>query len=149
MSSRVTGSIKATPEQVWQVLSDGWLYSLWVVGASRIRDVDQTWPEEGSSIHHSVGCWPAVISDRTTVTTSVPAEELGLHAFARPVGEVGIRLRLEPTPAGTHVTMDEEVLEGPMKIVPGLLVDPMLTWRNRETVRRLALTVEGRLRTGD
>jgi len=28
-----TRRIKATPEQVWDVLADGWLYPLWVVGA--------------------------------------------------------------------------------------------------------------------
>jgi len=33
-------------EQVWDVLGDGWLYPLWVVGASRIRDVDDGWPAE-------------------------------------------------------------------------------------------------------
>ena len=34
-------------KQVWDVLGDGWLYPLWVVGASRIRDVDDGWPAEG------------------------------------------------------------------------------------------------------
>ena len=38
MSTR-SRSIKATPAQVWSVLADGWLYPLFVVGASRMRDV--------------------------------------------------------------------------------------------------------------
>ena len=36
-----TRAVDATPDQVWQVLADGWLYPLWVVGASRMRDVDE------------------------------------------------------------------------------------------------------------
>ena len=32
--------IGTTPERVWDVLADGWLYPLWVVGASRMREVD-------------------------------------------------------------------------------------------------------------
>jgi uncharacterized protein YndB with AHSA1/START domain len=39
--------IEATTEQVWAVLSDGWLYAGWVVGASRIREVDPRWPAVG------------------------------------------------------------------------------------------------------
>ncbi len=36
--------VEATPEQVWSILADGWLYPLWVVGASRMRQVDDHWP---------------------------------------------------------------------------------------------------------
>ena len=53
-----TRVINATPAQVWEVLSDGWLYPLWVVGATRMRDVDDTWPLTGAKLHHSVGVWP-------------------------------------------------------------------------------------------
>jgi hypothetical protein len=56
-------------EQVWDVLSDGWLYPLWVVGASRIRDVDDGWPAEGRELHHSFGVWPLVIDDTTEPST--------------------------------------------------------------------------------
>ena len=31
-------------DQVWAVLTNGWMYSGWVVGASRIRDVDAEFP---------------------------------------------------------------------------------------------------------
>ena len=46
MSTR-SRTIKATPERVWSVLADGWLYPLFVVGASRMRDVDEGWPAVG------------------------------------------------------------------------------------------------------
>ena len=59
---RVTGDMSsnrrvlaATPDQVWEILSDGWLYPLWVVGASRMREVDDHWPDVGARLHHSVG----------------------------------------------------------------------------------------------
>ena len=33
----VTRDVAATRQRVWDVLSDGWTYSGWVVGNSRIR----------------------------------------------------------------------------------------------------------------
>jgi hypothetical protein len=33
-----------SPEQVFAVLHDGWIYPVWIVGASRMRDVDDGWP---------------------------------------------------------------------------------------------------------
>ncbi len=44
-----TRLVHATPEQVWEVLCDGWVYPVWVVGASRMREVDDSWPAVGSS----------------------------------------------------------------------------------------------------
>ena len=60
--------IKTTPQRVWDVLADGWLYPLWVVGASRMREVDDSWPAVGAQLHHSVGVWPALLDDNTEVT---------------------------------------------------------------------------------
>ena len=54
-----------SPEKVWEVLADGWLYPVWVVGASRMREVDDHWPAEGAKLHHSVGTWPALLDDTT------------------------------------------------------------------------------------
>ena len=45
----------ATPGQVWAVIADGWTYSQWVVGNSRMRAVDADWSEPGSKIHHTIG----------------------------------------------------------------------------------------------
>ena len=58
---------QCSPQSVFAVLADGWLYATWVVGAARIRAVDPQWPAEGSSIHHSVGSWPLLLDDTTTV----------------------------------------------------------------------------------
>jgi hypothetical protein len=40
----VERSTSAGPGEVWSVLSDGWLYASWVVGAARIRAVDTCSP---------------------------------------------------------------------------------------------------------
>jgi uncharacterized protein YndB with AHSA1/START domain len=65
-------TINASPKDVWEVLADGWMYPLWVVGASRMRDVDPHWPEVGSKLHHSVGVWPGLIDDNTEVLEVEP-----------------------------------------------------------------------------
>ena len=44
------------PDAVFRVLADGWLFPAWVVGASRMRDVDEQWPVPGAKLHHSFGC---------------------------------------------------------------------------------------------
>ena len=77
-------TIEATPERVWDVLADGWLYPLWVVGAARMRRVDPGWPEVGTRIHHSVGLWPLLINDHTEVLEMRRGEFLRLRARAWP-----------------------------------------------------------------
>ena len=76
--------IKTTPQRVWDVLADGWLYPLWVVGASRMREVDDDWPSVGSRIHHSVGVWPALIDDETRITGCEPLRSSGCGPRAGP-----------------------------------------------------------------
>ena len=137
-------TINASPERVWEVLSDGWLYPLWVVGASRMRDVDPTWPQVGSRLHHSVGVWPGLIDDNTEVLDAEPGRSIRLRAKGWPMGEAEVVLELEPAGAGTRVTIFETPCKGPGVLVPKPLVDPMLKWRNSETLRRLAYVVEGR-----
>ena len=136
----------AGPDDVWAVLADGWLYPLWVVGASRMREVDDAWPEPGARLHHSVGVWPALVDDTTSVVEAVPKRYLRLRARAWPAGEAEVELRLEETPDGTTVTMTEEAASGPGALVPKPAMAPLLTWRNTEALRRLALLVENRQR---
>jgi uncharacterized protein YndB with AHSA1/START domain len=140
----VEATVKATPESVWRVLADGWLYPLWVVGASRVRQVDDTWPEPGSKIHHSVGLWPAVINDETEVIERTPGTVIGLRAKAWPVGEATVTLRLEPRGASTTVRMQEDATAGPARLVPKPVRAPVIIVRNRESLRRLAWLSERR-----
>jgi uncharacterized protein YndB with AHSA1/START domain len=64
--------IERSPEQVWQVLSDGWAYAEWVAGTRNIRDVDARWPEPGARIHYSFGVGPWTLDDVTTVRVMEP-----------------------------------------------------------------------------
>jgi hypothetical protein len=139
-----TRFIDATPDQVWSILADGWLYPLWVVGASRMRDVDDHWPEPGAQLHHSVGTWPVLLDDTTEVLDSLPGTRLTLRARAWPSGEAGVTLQLRPNGTGTEVVIEEDAESGPATLVPKVLRDPPLRWRNVETLRRLAYLAERR-----
>ncbi len=134
----------ATPEKVWEVLADGWLYPVWVVGASRMREVDDHWPEVGSKLHHSVGVWPALIDDDTEVLQSQQASLLQLRARAWPGGEAQVTIHLRPQGSSCEVTIEEDVVRGPGVLVPKPVRDLPLAQRNDETLQRLAYIVENR-----
>ena len=138
--------IGAAPEEVADVLRDGWLYASWVVGASRIRGVDADWPRAGSSIAHSVGLWPALISDTTTAVLEDLPRRLELQARAWPAGEAHVEITIEPTdlPHQSLVSITEYTAAGPAQILPDQLEQPIIRYRNTEVLRRLAMLAEGR-----
>ena len=136
--------LEATPSVVWEILADGWLYPSWVVGASRVRDVDEGWPAVGSRIHHSVGVWPLLIDDNTEVVECRPGSLLRLRARAWPVGEAGVTLRISAAGTGTEIVIGEDAVRGPGTLVPRPLRGVALKWRNVETLRRLAYIAERR-----
>ncbi len=136
--------MQATPAKVWEVLSDGWLYPAWVVGASRMREVDEHWPATGSRLHHSVGAWPLLIDDYTEVTESTPGHSLVLRARAWPAGTAQVIIRLTPIGDETEVQILEDAVSGPGVLTPPPVRTLGLTWRNTETLRRLAYLAERR-----
>ena len=142
--STTTRPVSATPEQVWEVLTDGWLYPLFVVGASRMRDVDASWPAVGARLHHSVGSWPLMIDDTTEVLEVEEAKRILLLARGWPAGLAHVDISLQPSGDTTVVTITEDATAGPGLLVPKPLRDVQLHWRNVETLRRLAFVVEGR-----
>jgi uncharacterized protein YndB with AHSA1/START domain len=137
-------TIRATPERVWEVLADGWLYPLWVVGAARMRRVDAGWPAEGTRIHHSVGLWPLLINDHTEVLEVTSGKFLRLRARAWPVGAAEIAISLTPNGEHTDVRLDEEVTSGPGVLVPPPIEGLSLKLRNSEALQRLANIAERR-----
>lgn len=137
-------TLDASPTQVWEVLSDGWLYPLFVVGASRMREVDDHWPELGAQLHHSVGVWPGLVDDTTEVRRCEPGSLLELRARAWPAGEAHVTIRLESSGFETEVSITEDAVSGPGRLVPKPLREVQLAWRNAETLRRLAYLAEGR-----
>ena len=146
----VSRTVNAPPEFVWSVLADGWMYATWVVGASRIREVDPGWPAVGSRIHHSVGLWPTLLDDNTEVLESVasgPVRELLLQARAWPAGEAQVRLLVTSARADhSTVSIVEDVTSGPGRLIPRPARQLLIVPRNKETLQRLALIAEGRYR---
>lgn len=121
------------------MLADGWTYSQWVVGNSRMRAVDADWPAAGTRILHSIGVWPAVINDETVVLSCTPQEELVLLARLGPVGAARITLRLSDIEGGgCRIEMHEVAVEGPMKLMPDRIQLAAFWPRNRESTWRLA-----------
>lgn len=140
----VQRGVKATPEQVFAVLADGWLYACWVVGTSRMRSVDQRWPAVGARLHHSVGAWPVVINDQTKMLRWEPNSRLTLEARFGLLGTALVDLQVTPTAAGAELSITEDIERGLGRFPPKIIRDVLLGTRNVEALRRLALLVEGR-----
>jgi hypothetical protein len=141
--STVTQVFNSPAADVWKVLADGWLYSGWVVGASRIRSVDAHWPEKDARLHHSVGAWPLLINDSTRVAAADPGRKLELIARAWPVGEAQVVITLEDLGPQCRVTIAEDAVRGPVLAVPKALRVPLISLRNTETLKRLELMAAG------
>ena len=140
-----TETASCSPEAVFAVLADGWLYASWVVGASRIRDVEPAWPAEGAKIHHSFGVWPALIDDTTSVLEHDPPHRMVLKARGWPLGSARVVIEVEPTPTGCRISIEEDAVEGPGRLVPSAVRQPLIHVRNVETLRRLRFLAEGRI----
>jgi hypothetical protein len=134
----------ASRQQVWNVIADGWTYSQWVVGNTRMRAVAPNWPAPGSKIHHTIGIWPLVLNDETEVESCTPLEELVLLARSRPFGGARITLRLSDTQKGCRIEMAEVPVGGPLNWVPRRLALAAAWPRNHECLRRLAALAERR-----
>jgi hypothetical protein len=135
--------MSCAPEQVFAVLADGWLYPTWVVGASRMRAVDDEWPSVRSAIHHSVGVWPALLNDATVMLEWDPPRHALLKARGWPAGEAHVAIDVQPRGDGCLVRITEDMVAGPARLVPRFLSDAAIHTRNRETLHRLAYLAEG------
>lgn len=104
-TARVT--IDAPLPEVWDVVVDARSYPEWLVGARKIRAVDDGWPAPGTAFHHEVGVGPLRIADRTRSIGVEENRRLKLDVRALPLmhGEVTIELR--PSPGGTEVALEE------------------------------------------
>lgn len=135
----------ASRDRVWDVIADGWTYSQWVVGNSRMRAVDPNWPQVGSTIRHSIGVWPLLIDDVTIVEECRPSEKLVLLAKGRPFGKARVTVRLfDIDGGGCRIEMAEVPVGAPMGWVPDRLSLAAAFPRNRECTWRLAALAERR-----
>lgn len=149
MAAETSRLFDCTPEDVFAVLADGWLYPSWVVGAARMRDVDSQWPAEGARLHHSLGLWMILIDDTTEVVEWSPPQRVRLRAKAGPFGRAVIVIDVKARADGCVVRMGEELVGTAGKVLPRLLWVPVMRARNVETLRRLGYLAEGRRRESE
>ncbi|MFD3702006.1 SRPBCC family protein [Nocardia sp. NPDC058658] len=141
---QVTRTIHAPIDDVFAVLADGWSYASWVVGASHIRDVDDTWPAVGARIHHSVGPWPCTIQDTTSVSSLDAPHSIELDARAWPIGAAVVRVELRAIDSmSCEAVMFERAVRGPGRLIPDAIESLLLGPRNRESLSRLADLAQG------
>ncbi len=136
------------PGYVFDVLADGWLYPSWVVGASRMREVDAEWPLPGSTIHHSFGVWPMLLNDRTSMLEWDPPRHALMKARSWPIGEAHVTIDVRESGGISNVRMIEDVIAGPARFVPRPARDAAIHARNSETLGRLANLAEGYAKNG-
>ena len=140
--------VDCPPAAVLAVLADGWTFATWVVGTSRLRAVESSWPAPGARIAHSFGVWPAVIDDVTVVRAWDPERGIDLRARGWPAGEARVTIEVRAREgARSSVRMVEDAVEGPGALLPKPLRTALLVPRNTETLRRLAHLAERRTDT--
>lgn len=139
-----TRVMSCSPHDVFAVLADGWLFPGWVVGASRMREVDDAWPAIGSRLHHSFGVWPALINDITTMIEYDSPRHLMMQPKGWPIGEARVTIDVKPHRRGCVVRIQEHAMSGPGALIPAPLLNLGLYVRNIETLRRLSFIAEGR-----
>ncbi|MCO8127881.1 SRPBCC family protein [Acidimicrobiia bacterium EGI L10123] len=133
-------SVRSTlpPEAVFEHLLTPWEYPKWLLGASKMRDVDDHWPSVGSRFHHTVGFGPLKVDDTSEILECDPPRRLVLKVKATPIVQGIVTFTLVPTPqGGTVLTLQEE----PAVRAGGLLrpaLDPPTHVRNERSLKQLA-----------
>ena len=136
--------VDAPPDAVFDVLADAGSYAHWVVGSSEIRGTEGAWPEPGSKFHHTQGAFGVGLKDSTTAVVANRPRQLVMEARFRPLMVAKVELRLRPRGSGTHVTMVEYPIDGPVAKVHNALLDRAIWARNLESLRRLRKLAEQR-----
>lgn len=143
--ARTTMPFRSPPEAVFAVLADGHRYADWVVGAKRVRAVDDTWPEPGSRFHHEVGVGPLTIRDSSEVVSMDPPRKVVLEVRAFPAGKARVTLTITPGEGGgSEVLMEEVPTGGPAKTIDSWPLRRLTMLRNVESLKRLRRVVDGR-----
>lgn len=128
----------ASPDQVWQVLSNGWLFTRWAIGATPVCGVDDDWPNVGSRLHHAIGRGRLAIRTQTQVLASTPAQRLQLRTEGWPCGSSELVVTLEPAWPGTNLQVDELVVTPDYGLGP-TVHNVLLQWRITQASRGLDL----------
>ena len=134
----------APPDAVFDVLADARSYAHWVVGSSEVRGTEGDWPEPGSVFHHTQGAFGVGLKDSTESIAANRPRQLVMEARFRPFMIAKVELRLRPRGRGTHVTMVEYPIAGPVARIHNALIDRAIWARNIESLRRLRKLAEQR-----
>jgi len=134
------------PAAIFSVLRDGWSYARWVVGTSKIREVDEAWPQPGARLHFRLGRGPLSKEDETRSMRLVDGSELELEAVGRPLGTARVDFRVDAVRDGSLVTIIEHPTKGPLATLHNPGFELLVYLRNVETLRRLEREVGRRVR---
>lgn len=141
----VTATIAAPRAQVWDALVDVRTYPTWLIGARKIRSIDDDWPAPGSAFHHVVGLGgPLTVADSTSSVAADAPHRLELVVRARPLLRATVVFTLEDTGGGTSVTVEEHPIGWHRLLAPVLSIPTMA--RNRASLERLEERVRERMR---
>ncbi|MDQ6617043.1 MAG: SRPBCC family protein [Actinomycetota bacterium] len=141
--SRNSIVVDASPQIVFDVLSDPPSYKIWVVGNKSIRGYDKSWPAPGSEFHHKVGFGVLATKDKTVAVETDPSRRLVMVVRALPFIRATLSFSLGPEGSGCRVTMEEHP-RGPWDKVWNPIFDAAAGLRNAETLRRLKRLAEVR-----
>lgn len=132
----VHATIDAPMSEVWDALVDVRTYPHWLIGARRIRRVDDGWPAPGTKFHHEVGLGgPLTIKDSTRSEAVDDGRRLELDVRARPLMRANVTFELRATPDGTEVTLEEHPTGWYRALAPVLA--PLVMARNRASLEKL------------
>jgi uncharacterized protein YndB with AHSA1/START domain len=121
-------------EVVFAVLADPHTYPTWLVGAQRMRSVDDDFPAPGSEFHHSVGVAEATVDDRSEVIAVAAPHRLEMQVEVGPIHGV-VELLVDDAAGGSSVRFRERPAGLAAILTP--LTRPVLAARNTESLRRL------------
>jgi uncharacterized protein YndB with AHSA1/START domain len=135
--------VSAPREAVFAVLGDARRYADWVVGTSSVHAVDESFPARGSRFGARIAVGPISDDAVTTVLECDEPRRLVLRTRTRRLGAVQIELELEERAEDvTLVTLREHALGNRLVRLALALGDPLLSARNRRSLRRLQERVE-------
>ena len=131
-------------EEVFAVLVDPQTYPSWLIGASEIRDVDDTWPAVGSKFHHRVGIGPLALPDDSKLLAIDAPHLLRLRVRVRPLITAVVTFRLIGDTSRCVVTIAEEPTIRLIGNVVRPVMDPIIHIRNHRSLRRLERYLAGK-----
>jgi uncharacterized protein YndB with AHSA1/START domain len=135
---------RSPPEAVFAVLADGRRYADWVVGAKRVRAVDDSWPEPGSRFHHEVGVGPLTLKDSSELLAMEPPRQVVLEVRAWPAGKARVTITVSAAGGGgSEVLLEEVPTEGPAKSLDSWPLRRLTVLRNLESLKRLRRIADG------